>query len=477
MASIIKADNIQKVSDGTNIIKKCGSTTTIGSGACSPIVICGSTVTLGRTGGTVTLACGASQTGFGQTYSAVEYCTTAKTSPFTAAAGTGYFVNTTCAAVTVTLPASPTIGDVVSLKDYANTWDTNNVTLCNNGNKIGGTSAQATLNTKSQSLSFIYADTTKGWLNIQDSNIVEGAQFITATGGTITTCGDYKIHTFTSDGTFCMSAGAGDLSKVDYLVVAGGGAGGAKRLSAGGGAGGYRESHTVPVSGCYTASPLASSTPLGPLTPGAYPITVGGGGTGGTTGVASTNGSNSVFSTITSAGGGAGGGEYCAQYVGQPGGSGGGGGAYSPNPTTSKGLGNTPPVNPPQGNDGGNASTADYRLGGGGGAGAVGETQGSTPSYPGGTGGAGVSSSITGSSVTRGGGGGGGAHEPTPGQGAGGSGGGAPAIQYSTGQSGNAGTANTGGGGGGLANGNPNGTAGYGGAGGSGVVIIRYKYQ
>jgi hypothetical protein len=104
MASIIKADNIQKVSDGSNIIKKCGST-----------------ITLGSCGATIALACGATQTGFGQTYSAVEYCTTAKTSPFTAAAGTGYFINTTCGAVTVTLPASPTAGDVVAFKDYANT--------------------------------------------------------------------------------------------------------------------------------------------------------------------------------------------------------------------------------------------------------------------------------------------------------------------------------------------------------------------
>jgi hypothetical protein len=119
MASIIKADNIQKVSDGTNIIKKCGST-----------------ITLGSCGATISLAAGATQTGFGQTYSATEFCTTVKTAPFTAVAGKGYFVNTTCAAVTVTLPASPTAGDVVSFKDYAGTFDTNNLTLCRNGNKI-----------------------------------------------------------------------------------------------------------------------------------------------------------------------------------------------------------------------------------------------------------------------------------------------------------------------------------------------------
>jgi hypothetical protein len=53
----------------------------------------------------------------------------------------GYFVNTTCGAVTVTLPATPTAGDVISLKDYGSTWQTNNVTLCKNGNKINGVCA------------------------------------------------------------------------------------------------------------------------------------------------------------------------------------------------------------------------------------------------------------------------------------------------------------------------------------------------
>jgi hypothetical protein len=144
MASIIKADNIQKVSDGSNIIKKCGSTTTIGSGACSPIVICGSTVTLGRCGGTVTLACGATQSGFGRT-GTVDWCTTAKTAPFTGVSGNGYFVNTACGAVTVTLPATPSAGDIISIADYA------------------------ILNTKGQSITLVYVDGTRGWKNTMDS--------------------------------------------------------------------------------------------------------------------------------------------------------------------------------------------------------------------------------------------------------------------------------------------------------------------
>ena len=91
----------------------------------------GSTLTLGECGATVQLATGATQTGFGRT-GTVDWCTTAKTSPFTAVSGDGFFVNTTGGVITVTLPSSPSAGDIVAFKDYANTWDTNAVTLNNN---------------------------------------------------------------------------------------------------------------------------------------------------------------------------------------------------------------------------------------------------------------------------------------------------------------------------------------------------------
>ena len=52
----------------------------------------------------------------------VDWCTTAKTTGFTAATATGYFVNTCGGAITVTLPASPTAGDIMAVKDYAGTW-------------------------------------------------------------------------------------------------------------------------------------------------------------------------------------------------------------------------------------------------------------------------------------------------------------------------------------------------------------------
>ncbi len=82
----------------------------------------GSTLTLGGACTAVTLASGATQSGFGRT-GTVDWCTTAKTSPLTAESGKGYFVNTSGGAVTVTLPSSPSAGDIVSIKDYAGTFD------------------------------------------------------------------------------------------------------------------------------------------------------------------------------------------------------------------------------------------------------------------------------------------------------------------------------------------------------------------
>jgi hypothetical protein len=112
--------------------------------------------------------------------------------------------------------------------------------------------------TEGQSVTFVYRFGTEGWKNVQDSTSnVTGNPFIVATGGTVTCCGDYKIHTFTGPGTFTVtSAGIpANSNSVDYLVVAGGGGGGGDANttgSGGGGAGGYRESSGT-ASGCYTA--------------------------------------------------------------------------------------------------------------------------------------------------------------------------------------------------------------------------------
>ena len=444
----------------------------------------GSTLTLGGACTAVTLACGATQSGFGRT-GTVDWCTTAKTGPLTVASGNGYFLNTAGGAITVTLPSSPSAGDIVAFKDYSGTWDDacKAVTLNNNGSKINGTCSSTVLSVENQSVTLIYVDGTKGWQDIHDSTAgVTGSTFITATGGTVTTSGSFKIHTFTGDGTFCVSAvgnPAGSGDKVSYVVVAGGGG----SSSAGGGAGGYREGKNTPFDS-YTASPLAAACSGLTVTATSFPITVGG------AGASRSQGGTSTFSTISSAGGGgaSGSGGSSPASGTAAGGSGAGGamGAATPAPNRPAlgGAGNTPPVSPPQGNPGGNGNPGDNTGGaGGGGAGAAGTNSGGptcagATTGTGGPGGDGVSSQITGSAVTRAGGGGGNQYSGAGGTaaGQGGAGGGGNGSIFTPGPNtdagGETGTANTGGGAGGVA-GHPAGGL----AGGSGVVIIRYKYQ
>ena len=88
----------------------------------------GSTLTLGGSGTAVTLACGATQTGFGREGS-VNWQTAIKTATFTAASGEGYFCDTSGGAFTVNLPSSPSVGDIVAIKDYASSFDTENLTI------------------------------------------------------------------------------------------------------------------------------------------------------------------------------------------------------------------------------------------------------------------------------------------------------------------------------------------------------------
>ena len=87
-----------------------------------------------------------------------------KTSAFTAAAGEGYFINTTSSAFTMTLPSSPSIGDEVSFIDYAGTFDSNNLTIGRNSEKIQGAAADLTVSTERAANTLVYTDGTQGWL-------------------------------------------------------------------------------------------------------------------------------------------------------------------------------------------------------------------------------------------------------------------------------------------------------------------------
>jgi len=87
-----------------------------------------------------------------------------KTTGFTAVAGQGYFCNTTGGAFTMTLPSSPTIGDEVSFVDYAGTFDSDNLTIARNSEKINGAAADLTVATERAANTLVYTDGTQGWL-------------------------------------------------------------------------------------------------------------------------------------------------------------------------------------------------------------------------------------------------------------------------------------------------------------------------
>ena len=464
------------------ITEQSGTTLTTGGGAGKTVVVDATTVTIGRCGGTVALASGASQTGFGREGSVDWQTGSIKTATFTAVSGEGYFINQG-SQITANLPAG-SAGAIVAFSDYARNFATYNLLVSPNGSeKIGGVAQDAELNVNGQSATFVYVDATKGWVNVQNAEDTETGvpPFVAATGGTITEDGNFKVHTFTGPGTFEVTRLSPTPANnfVDYMIIAGGGGGGYDPAAptpdggrgGGGGAGGYRESPGALTS--YTASPLGASPAAAlPVSVTSFPVTVG---AGATSQVPTTRGSDSVFSSITTTGGGNGGvGQPSPtdRRPGSPGGSGGGSGTYAGAGVI--GSGNTPPVSPPQGNNGGLGveGSPAYGAGGGGGAGGVGGG-GSTSAA--GSGGNGTASGITGSPVTRAGGGGGATQAAAPTAGTGGpGGGGAGAALACAPSSGVAGTANTGSGGGGSGGLN---FGGPGGNGGSGIVVIRYQFQ
>jgi hypothetical protein len=431
-----------------------------------------------------------------------DWVTAIQTSNFTAAAGKGYFVNTTSQVLYVNLPVG-VVGMEITIQDYAGTFATNKVILNANGSeKIQGSALEGRINTNNATAVLIYQDATKGWtsqdveLDIttiswatptgqsltystpspQSSQGAASATFPTTTF-TATKAGEIISGTATISGlpsgitaaqTITGSGGGNTLNvtltgtfpttnslntnltlsgltvalpplTVEYLLIAGGGSGGGAYYGGGGGAGGMLSNYSG------TALTLASSTN--------YPVTVGAGG-GGNPGIEArgSNGSNSVFHTITSTGGGAGGGGNSSTVSNGVAGGSGGGGGYGM--VTANGIVG-------QGNNGG------LRYGGGGGGAGAAGTQTEAPPYPG-PGGVGLQSSITGTSTYyAGGGSGGSAAGQSPAVPGGLGGGGAGAVR--SGANAVSGTSNTGGGGGGA------GEVGQTGAsGGSGVVILRY---
>jgi hypothetical protein len=94
--------------------------------------------------------------GGGMTWSVITGATNATTA-------NGYVCDTSGAAFTLTLPASPSAGDIVAIKDAAGTFDTNNLTVGRNSLKIMGVAEDMTISTKYLSVELVYSDATNGW--------------------------------------------------------------------------------------------------------------------------------------------------------------------------------------------------------------------------------------------------------------------------------------------------------------------------
>ena len=265
----------------------------------------------------------------------IDWQSTIKTGNFQSVASQGYFVNTTSNEVTVTMPPSPAVGDIVEIVDYAGTAQTNNIKITAQAN-INGSANDVKIDYQRGAVSIIYSGTAQGWL------------------------AEYAAN----DGTNALVNSPSSFS-IQWLVVAGGGGGGSE-YAAGGGAGGLRTSYgsTSPIT--ISGGTMESAFTALQATP--YDITVGGGGSGADAAIsagAGNNGANSIFSTITSTGGGGGG-----NNTGSTGGSGGGAGCSGG--TGNIGTAVTSPV--VQGFNGGNRGSYSpkYPSGGGGGAKEVG---------------------------------------------------------------------------------------------------------
>jgi hypothetical protein len=363
--------------------------------------------------------------------SGIEWISAIKTSNFTAVSLKGYFVNTTSAEVSVTLPQG-TVGDQISIQDYAGTFNVNRVRIIANGSdKIQGSSEDGQLRTLNTSATLIYQDSTKGWTN-QNLTTIPPPANITP----------------------------------DFLIIAGGGTGGidggqSNPAGGGGGAGGLRTTFGSGNSGggCAASSETKPTFTIGTT----YTITIGGSDTD-----SSISGSN--ITTITAIKGGKG---QSYAWGSTPVNGGSGGGGVFINGDDREGTGTSC-----QGYDGGLATT--FSGAGGGGSGGIGGGSTSLPTP--GNGGIGTTVGITGTNIIYAAGGGGGLHIPlgstsgVPGAGGLGDGSGTGAIRYAppnySGVAATTGKANSGGGGGGGASARNSGSTGPA-AGGSGVVILR----
>ena len=235
---------------------------------------------------------------------------TPKTANFTAVAREGYFVDTTSAAITVTLPSSPSAGDEVTVVDYAGTADTNNITITSSDN-INGAAADVKINYERGGVSMVYIDATQGWIAYNAANETASA---------------LPVPSVNSHFLVVAGGGGGGGSVADAWIAGGGGAGGLRTSYSTSGGGGSAENQLSFILGTNYTISIGSG--------GAKGISSGSNGTQGTSG--STGGDSYIQDASTdlirSKGGGGGGGASgilstsYSDAQGKDGGSGGGSG-------------------------------------------------------------------------------------------------------------------------------------------------------
>jgi hypothetical protein len=148
MGGIVQVDSVLN-NNTSNLITQTNSTT----------------ITIGSTGQTISLASGASSSGFG-----LSWNPTVQTTNFTASVNVGYMVNTSTAAITVTLPAAPSISDQIAFVDFNETAATNNIILNPNGLKIDGTTSNTFITKGGEGVTILYSGTTRGWIPVSAAN-------------------------------------------------------------------------------------------------------------------------------------------------------------------------------------------------------------------------------------------------------------------------------------------------------------------
>ena len=313
------------------------------------------------TDGTITaakLAAGVLDGGGG----AISWQSSVKTSSFTGVVGEGYFVDTTSSSVTVTLPSSPSVGDLISFVDYGGNTTVNPIIFTTSDNIEGG-SADKGIQYSKGAVQLVFSGTTKGWL----ASIASGE-------------GSEPLRTPVTS------------VDVNFLVLAGGGGQNSNGYYNGGaGAGGLRTSTGSTYSG--GGSSLESALTLNLLQD--YTITLGAGGSARSSFFQNAgDGTDTTFASIT-ADGGAGG-----YYNGSNSGGCGAGGGSNNVASRAGGAGTAG-----QGFAGGASSSTNN--GGPGGGGGTASAGGTGSGQVGGAGGAGINNNITGTLSYYGAGGGG----------------------------------------------------------------------